>query len=463
MATNYGWDFLINFVYLTLLLGIAMVIKLNAKFLQKHLVPTSMIAGVIGFVLGDEILGLMHFNIDILEKIIYHLMSVGFIALALKDRSKNKDEDNVSTGFFIINTYIFQAIVGFGISLILMKFFLPNLFPNVGFLLPLGFAQGPGQAYSTGSAWEIYDTFTNGGNIGLSVATIGFIWALVGGVPFMNILVRRSGKKKNEFRPDDIKNIDSDVEVQHTAKMPKSAYIDDFTVQLILIGVVYLITVGFLVGFENIAISLFGKFGQTVSRLFWGFNFMFGTLFALLFRYILDKFREKKVVKVNYADNYLLQKVSSASFDFMIAASITAISIKALKDYLIPVIIITTFGGILTMCYVAFYCKRVYKKDVLEHMVALYGMWTGNITTGVALLKEVDPQSKTRVTEHLVLGSGVAVFLGIPLMFILAVPEMGYANGNESLYYLTIGIFIIYSIIMNIGMFRKKVLKKKNN
>jgi ESS family glutamate:Na+ symporter len=460
MANSYGWEFLMNFIYLTIFLGIAMIIKLNFKVLQKHLIPTSIIAGAIGFVLGDEILGFLHYDVDTLEKLIYHLMAIGFIALALKDRRKQKSADNVTTGFFIVNTYLVQAIVGFSTALMLMYFVYPNLFPNVGLLLPLGFAQGPGQAYSTGSAWEIYDTFKDGGNIGLSVATIGFIWAILGGLPFMNLLVKLKGKGRQSFNPEEIVSMESDNEIEKTGSIPKSAYIDDFTVQIILIGVVYFISYGFLTLFENFAVSNFGTFGMTVSRLFWGFNFMFGTLFALLFRIVLDKFRKKKIIKVNYADNYLLQKISSASFDIMITASISAISISALKEYLVPVLIITTVGGLFTMAYVAFYCKRVYKEDVVEHMVALYGMWTGNITTGVALLKEIDPTSKTAVTDHLVLGSGVAVFLGIPLMVILAVPELGYATGNSFYYFLALLIFILYSAIMNIGMFRHKIFKK---
>ncbi|MDA3845574.1 MAG: hypothetical protein PF505_03380 [Vallitaleaceae bacterium] len=146
MAANYGWDVLINFTYLTILLGVAMVIKLNFKMYQKHLVPTAIIAGTIGFILGDELLGLLHFDIEVLEMMIYHLMAVGFISLALKDRGKSHNTDNVTTGFMIVNAYIFQAVIGFGVALLLMNFVYPDLFPNVGLLLPLGFAQGPGQA-----------------------------------------------------------------------------------------------------------------------------------------------------------------------------------------------------------------------------------------------------------------------------------------------------------------------------
>ncbi|MDA3845575.1 MAG: hypothetical protein PF505_03385 [Vallitaleaceae bacterium] len=277
----------------------------------------------------------------------------------------------------------------------------------------------------------------------------------------MNFLVKKAKIKHAKFDPTIVVDIDSDIEVEATGSVPKSIHIDDFSVQLILIGVVYMLTFGFLSGFEWLAVKFFGNFGTTVARLFWGFNFMFGTLFALMVRAILDKFRSKQILKVNYADNYLLQKISSASFDIMIAAALTAISIKALKAYLVPVLVITTVGGVATMLFVFFYVKRIYKEYVLEHMVALYGTWTGNVTTGIALLKEVDPYSKSNVIEHIVLGSGYAVFFGIPLMVILAVPELGYAQGKPFYYILTLIIFALYSVLMNIGIFRHKIFKKK--
>ncbi len=460
MITGQEWTYLLTFLFLVLFLGAALVLKNGFKLFRKHLVPTSMIAGFIGLLLGSEGIGLLHLNSYVLEKFIYHSMAIGFIALALKNRSNEKSNAIRNTGFLIVNTYAVQGIIGFSLSLFLVYFFYPHLFPNFGLLLPLGFAQGPGQAHNTGTAWSIYENFKMGGNIGLSIATIGSLWALIGGVPFMNILVKRSGRKKTDFNPIDLKNIDTDTETQHTIRMPKTAYIDELSVQIILIACVYLLTYGFLFSFQSIIAPL-GMFGQTLSRLFWGFNFLFGTLIALLFKTVLNKLRTKNIVKINYTDNYLLQRISSTAFDLMITASIAAISINALKDYLVPVLIITTVGGVSMMFYTTWYCKRVYKENVIEHIVALYGMFTGTITTGVALLKELDPKSETPVTEHLILGSGVAAIIGIPLMLILAVPDMGYRLNQPIYYAIALVLLALYALVMNIGLFRGKNHKTK--
>lgn len=452
---NQGWEQLLQVLLLCVVLGIGVIIKLNVKFTQKHLIPTSMIAGFIGLlinVIGEYVFDIVIFDRQFLSKLIYHLMGVGFIAMSLKKRSKKKNKGIVNTGFAIINTYAWQAIVGFGVSLILVNTFFPDLFPLSGMLLPLSFAQGPGQANNIGMTWEQYG-FIDGGNVGLTMATFGFIWAFVGGIPLINILMRRRRNKENEFdaRETEVVSTESDKPVEHSANVPKSIYVDDFTIQIILIGVVYAATYGLLVLLEYLCAPL-GSFAKTLTDLFWGFNFLFGTLLAILTKKILDGLKKKKLVKVYYADNYILQRISSGAFDIMIAASITAISISVLVDYLVPILIITTVGGLFTMAYVVFTANRIYDDEIVENIAGLYGMWTGTITTGVALLREVDPEAKTSVTDNLVLGSGFAAALALPIMLILNVPVQGYLQNKPSLYGLTFILLLAYSAIMIVCM-----------
>lgn len=457
---NFGWNMVIQVLLLCVMLGIAVIIKLNVKFLQKHLIPTSMIAGFLGLflsIIGKYVFDVTIFDRDFLGDLIYHLMGVGFIAMALKERKKKKSKAILNTGFAIINTYALQAILGLAVSLILANTLFPDLFPPMGMLLPLSFAQGPGQANNIGKAWETLG-FTDGGNVGLTLATFGFIWAFLGGIPLLNILVKRRTHTKNKFdgRETEISSIDSEVPAEHTSTIPKSAYVDDFTVQLILIGIVYAVTFALLTFLDRVIPD------KTLTTLFWGFNFLFGTLLAILLKKLLNKLKDKKVVSVSYSDNYLLQKISSGAFDIMITAGIAAISISVLYDYLVPILIITTVGGLFTLFYTVFIANKIYDDEIVENIAGLYGMWTGTITTGVALLREVDPQAKTSVTDNLVLGSGVAAAMAIPLMLILNVAVKGHTEANPMYYYLTFGLLLVYSAIMIVCMaFTNKKYKKE--
>ena len=437
-----SWNVILQLLFLLALLGISLILKTLIPALKKHLIPTALIGGFIGLLLGPEIANVIPFDSEILEPMVYHFMAVGFIALALKKRRKKQNTDIYNTGFAIVNTYIFQAFIGLGVSLLLVTLLFPDLFPNIGLMLPLSFAQGPGQALSIGTAWQKYG-FTGGGNVGLSFATIGFLWALIGGIPYMNYLRRKHKLALEKLDPKEVDKLDPDIATK-TAKVPKSIYIDDLTVQGILIGACYLLTYLILLGLEKLLAPM-GTFGETLSTLFWGFQFLFGTLIAILMRTVMNKLRKKKIMKVDYVDNYLMQRISSTSFDLMITASIAAISLTVLKNYLWPVLIITTIGGIATMIYAARMSKWLYKEETVHNTVALYGMWTGTIVTGMALLKEIDPHGKSHVPENLVLGSGVGVIIGVPLMIILNIPINAHLQQKPILYVVTFIVFALYS------------------
>ena len=144
-----GWGVAMYFSGIAACLGIATVLKLKVRLFQKHLMPTAMLAGVIGFIalqIGRYVFGwvteekLAQIQNE-LGYLISHLMGIGFISLALKDRNKKKNDDIANTGYAIVITYMVQGILGLAISLLLIKFFFPDLFPPFGMLLPLGFAQ----------------------------------------------------------------------------------------------------------------------------------------------------------------------------------------------------------------------------------------------------------------------------------------------------------------------------------
>ena len=183
-------------------------------------------------------------------------------------------------------------------------------------------------------------------------------------------------------------------------------------------------------------------------------------MIAILVRLVLNGLKRKNLLHINYPDNYTLQRISSASFDYMIVAAITAISIITFRQNWLAIIIITTAGDILTVVYTVILCRRTYRSFIIEHIIALYGMWTGTISTGVALLREIDPDSKSNAAENLVLGSAVALPLGVPLMFILGLAINGYKAKNPMLYLYTLIILIIFFTVM---LFIMVVRKKQRN
>ena len=205
-----------------------------------------------------------------------------------------------------------------------------------------------------------------------------------------------------------------------------------------------------------------GSFGSTMAGLLWGFSFLWGALFAMGVRKIMTFCVNKKIMKQHFSDNFILQRISSTVFDLMITAAISAVSIVVLRKYAVPIITLTTVGGVFMMFYSYFMCKWVYKRDVIEHIVTIYGTWTGTITTGMALLKELDPDGKTNVPEDMVIGSGIAAPPGIVLMLVLGLATQAEVSGNPVFYVWTFLALAVYAAAAIFGIFLVKRKYRKN-
>ncbi|MGP4039307.1 S-layer homology domain-containing protein [Gracilibacillus sp. D59] len=441
------WIFVMEFIYISIILAAATVLKTRIPFLNKIIIPTSMIAGFLGLLVGTEFLAIIPFNQDMLGNLVYHFMAVGFIALSLKERNMENSPAIMNAGMLIVSGYVIQGIVGFGLFLFLVQTFYPDFFPGIGLLLPLGFGQGPGQAYSIGTQWEELGVM-GGGNLGLTIAGIGFIWATVIGIIIMNLLAKRfSFQSKDKPMKENTKL----VEEIEPDEIPLGDAIDKLTFQIALIGTIYFITYLTIYGVNDL-LQPIGAFGETLGQLLIGFHFIIGSLYAVLFRIILNKLKDKGIKLEHTPNNYLLQRIAGFSFDYMIAAAITAISIYALQDYLIPVLIITTVGGLVTILFFIWIIPKVFPADALPNILGFYGMQTGTISTGMALVKAVDPKFKSNTTDNLVMGSGTALLFGFPLLLILNIPVVGYVQDQPVMYLYTMLALVLYFAALLFGL-----------
>ncbi len=445
-----SWSLVIEFLLLAIFIGIASFLKKRFKFFRKYLVPVPIIAGFIGLLFGPELLNFAPLHKEWLGLIVYHLMALGFIALSLQDRVQKKNKDIFNGGLFIVTNYLLQGIIGLLITLFFLYTIYPDIFPLFGLLLPLAYGQGPGQAFSIGTQWE-HLGFLNGGNIGLTFATFGFIWASFAGLPLMNYLIRRKKfkyTKRKKHHPYQV--IQQKIEYRESVS---NESLDSLSIQLFLIAAIYFVTY-LTIKVASSYLEPLGTIGSTLAQLLWGFHFLIGTLYGLLVRMVLNFLKSKNKKLYFDTDKFLLQRITGGVFDFMITASIAAISIYTLQMFAVPILAITTIGGLFTMIYIYFMGQKVFKEYHLENILGFYGMMTGTISTGMALLKEVDPNLETTATDNLVMGSAVAILFGFPLMVILSIPVIGYTTGQPLYYFYTLAIFAAYLGILYFMIFR---------
>jgi glutamate:Na+ symporter, ESS family len=460
---NEYWNGLNQIAFLAIVLLVSNVIRRKVKFLRKSLLPTAVFGGFIVLIVKEiNLLPVGFFNVTFMEVITFHMLAIGFISLALKSLSSQKKQNKivaVESGLVIVGTYVIQAIFGLIITITLaLTFFGDKLIPGAGMLLPMAFGQGPGPAGNMGNVYAQNTIFTGGKAFGLSMASLGFIWACVGGVIYLNYLVR-----KRKIQVAEEETVSAEVTshtIEEADEIPLSEAIDKFTIQICLVLLVYFATFMFMKGIDYLILQgIFGEFGiNSLRPLIWGFNFIWATLFALLFKSIFAKLRKFNIMQRRYPNDYMLNRIAGTAFDFMIIASIAAIQISDLEGLWIPFILVTTVGGVVTFIYLRYLSKRVYPEYELEAFVSMYGMLTGTASTGIALLREVDPHFKTPAANNLVLGASSAIVFGFPLLMLV-----GIAYQSTLLAIITLGITSVAFVFINLFLLRKKIFNRYKN
>ena len=377
-----------------------------------------------------------------MEVLTYHALALGFIANTLKSSNKKMTKQRsvevFNTGVTTVATYLLQAVLGLGITL-LVAYFVKSFFSAAGVLLPFGFGQGTGQALNYGGIYETQG-FTGGRAFGLTIAALGFLSASFGGVIHLAVL-KKKGKVRFVEEKDEILSGD---EVQPRGEIPMNGGLDKLTVQLGFIIGTYTLTFAAMYGLSYLVPSM--------QATIFGFNFLIGVLLATLVKAVLNVCRKIKIVKRQYLNNFLLDRISNFFFDLMVIAGIAAIQLDLMKSYWGVMAILAVVGLLSTYLYNYVISRKLFKEYPDEQFLAMYGMLTGTASTGMILLREIDPDFKTPVADNMVYQNFPAIVFGFPLMLL--------ANMAPTQPLVTWGILVGFFLVMNVILFRAQIIKR---
>ena len=449
------WGGLNILAVLLISLMFANFLKKTIRVLRASLIPTSVLAGAILLLLSSiyyAVFGDVMFNAAFfggngmgdLEVLTYHALALGFIATTLKTSenkmTKKRSVEIFNTGVTTVATYLLQGVVGLGIT-ILLALIVKDFFGASGILLPFGFGQGTGQALNYGSIYEADYGFVGGKSFGLTVAALGFLSASLGGVIHLNIL-----KKKKKFVIVDEDSCKEHIQFQSDNEIAVNGSLDKLTVQIALIAISYFAAYLLMYGL--------GLLLPGMKSVIYGFNFLIGVLMASLVKVVIKALQKNKVMKKQYTNNFLLDRVGNACFDLMVVAGIAAIRLDLLKQYWWILLILGVVGLLVTYFYVRFASYTLFPEYKEQQFLAMYGMLTGTASTGIILLREIDGEFKTPVADNLVFQNFPAIVFGFPMMLLATLAPKDPT--------LTLLLLFIFFIVMNIILFRSKIFKKKS-
>jgi len=339
--------------------------------------------------------------------------------------------------------------VGFGLTLLFIYTFLPNLFPSFGFLMPLGYGLGPGQAFAIGKGWEEFG-FEGGGNLGLVFAAIGYLWACFLGIALITIGRRRGWMDPQLAAIIEQRRLRTGV-LPLKEKRPvgsllttETEAIDTLSFNLALILGVYLLAYLFL-QLMTYLLSFAGSMGTQLATNLWGIAFIFAAVIAMIVKRIFRAF------KIDHAvDNGTLTRLAGGCIDIMVTAAIAAITIMLLTRFWVPIVAIAIVGAVVSTITIFWTVSRLFTDNRFTRAIMFYGNLTGTLSTGLALLRVVDPDFKTPVATDYMYGTGITFVLVIPLILMLNLPGYWYTTGQVWYLWVTLAIiaaYVVFSVV----------------
>ncbi|WP_181896931.1 sodium/glutamate symporter [Corynebacterium senegalense] len=409
------YTLLLDIGWISILLIIGNALRNRLRILQALLLPAPITAGLIGLLLGPEVLGLINWS-DKIGAYTTILIAVVFASMAYSMEMGG----SVASGARNMWGYSTAMFMGqWGIFVLLGLYLFAPLFgtePWFGMMLPVGFVGGFGTAAAVGSSLEEIG-FAEASSIGFTSATVGTLVAIVGGVIVANWGIRKGkatelqGKLPDDLRTGYIGNLDERPSIGKATTNPSSieplALHGGFIIFTVLIA--YMLNGLIKDQWPNVSIPLFAM------------SFVVGLVGRLLLR---------ATGRGDFLDRDTITTISGAATDYMIAFGIASIVPAALAGYWQALVLMFVLGTIFCVVWMLWAGPLFFGEYWLERGIFGWGWATAAVATGIALLKMVDPKLKSgTLNEYGVAYVGFAPFeIGMTILAPIAVIA-GFTTG----------------------------------
>ena len=440
-------SFMIAFSLAGVMLLLGVLLRAKIPFFRNMLVPSSVIAGVLGLIFMNVCIAAginLGTDTGMFNTIVGQLFTVSFISISLT--SAPKDETGGSTGKNLL-----KGAVGMGLvwSLLyaltpLISYFIVavtgksvEMNPIYGTLIQFAFCQGPGQSATYGAIYESYG-WANASTVAIFFASIGFVVAFVIGIPMAKMGIKK-GIAKNCGAIDEAilkgylrKDEQTEVMVKDTTC---NSNIETLAFHFALIGLCYLMAIGIGKLFSLIP----GFLGTSMSAMM----FINGMYAAYIVKFIMKKLNLDFLI-----ENTLQSKITGWTADYLVVCAFMAVSLAVIRRWLFPIAVVAILMTGLTLVVCLYFGQRMGGKNDFERTLAMYGMCTGTVPTGIALIRIIDPNFRT--TTAVELGACNVVMLASTPVYLLL---LGYAAGELNLNLVLgglAGLVVIYMVLLRV-------------
>jgi ESS family glutamate:Na+ symporter len=428
-------------------------LRVKVKILQNLFIPASIIAGFLGLVSGKYILNLTpEWITQVWSKMPGVLINVVFAALFLGmviPGGKILWQRGGSQLCFGVVMGMGQYLIALLLTILVLKpiFHVPDFF---GVILEVGFSGGHGTAAGMTGVFQKLG-FEAGGALAQMSATVGILTAIIGGVFFINLAVRKGQTVILTKR----KGMDKDVQ-RGLIKKERKVLIARATVASESIEPLAF-------HFAIIAVAIL--IGWGMQSLIKGFHPILNgfPLFplAMIGGILVQKTADKTGVS-EYFDRMTFERLLGFSLDMLVVAAIATVRLDLFVENFWPFILLMIAGISWIFFVLFFFAPRMLPKNWVERGVTEFGMQSGVTAMGLLLLRLVDPEYKTDTASAF----GFKQIIYEPFLgggFITALsPFVIIKIGLVKAIFVSLGVILVFLVISKLnGWLRFKSFYKK--
>lgn len=382
------WDILVDLGIISTLLLIGAFLRAKVGIFQRSFMPASIIAGILGLILGKSGFDILPFS-DFIGSYPSILIAVVFAALPLSTPKFKWSDMFDKVGRLwsysqIIMLFMWGGGLLFALILLVPLFDVHNGF---GLLLAAGFVGGHGTAAALGGAFQSQG-WEEATSLAMTSATIGAIIAIGVGL----LLIKSNANKGNtnyissfDKLPDELKSglLPKNKRDSLGGNTVSSILIDPFAFHLIL--VLFATMIGYYLS----------QFGESLYANLSIPAFSLAFLVGLILKNLMQ------LVKADeYIDNRIMNSIGGTATDLLVAFGIASINLTVIVENMIPFSILIAFGIIISYFFYRILSKNYFQENWFEKGIFTFGWITGAVATAIALLRIVDPKFKSNTLDE---------------------------------------------------------------
>ena len=434
------WNLFIDIGIISALLLFGKFLRIKIKILQKLFIPPCLIAGFMALAFGPNGLDWLPLS-NQTGTYAGILIAFIFACLPFTSASAKGQKESIRTMWsYSQGGMLLQWGVGGLVGLLILSKIWP-LNPGFGITMPTGFCGGHGSAAAVGEAFsnQGYDDILT---LAMTAATVGIIAAVI-----IGLIIVKWGTAKGHTSfltsysdlPDELR---TGLLPEHKhSSMGKntcsSISMDSLTLNLSIIG---MIAAGGYGLSKLIALAL-PQFELPVFSC----AFIVGIIVKSLF---------KKTWLSDYSCKNAIGHLSGTFTDYLVAFGIASIKLSIVLDYIVPLSILLISGLLVTLLYVFIMSRVMMKDNWFEKAIFTWGWYTGTMAMGIALLRVVDPDMKSKCLDNYAIAY---IFIAPVEIILISFAPVAFLGG----YGLHFSILCILGALVAIGVSYFKDIKRK--